>query len=211
MRTRRLEKVSAITDRKLMEGDGLSRLESLAFQFRERLSVIVREKDLDGKQLLEFAQQIVEITAPYESKVLINSRADVALSLTPKAGVHLPENGIPFSFARRIMGENTLIGRSVHDQQGAQAAVQAGADYLFIAPVFSVPGKGPALGLDGLMRIVDGIPAQIPVFALGGISAENVLQLKDLVDGVASIRGIWINDLAPALENLISVSPPVPT
>ena len=211
MRTRSLDKVAAITDRKLMKNDSLCRLEALADQFRERLYVVIREKDLDGKLLHEFAQQIVEITAQYESNVLINSRADVALSLTPKAGVHLPENGMPFSFARRIMGENMLIGRSVHDQEGAQAAVQAGADYLFIAPVFSVPGKGRALGVDGLRRIVDGIPREIPVFALGGISAENVSHLKGLVDGVASIRGIWRNDLAPALESLISVSPPVPT
>jgi len=194
-----------------MMNDGFSRLESLANKFRQRLYVVIREKDLDAKPLLKFSQQIVEITAQYESKVLINSRADVALSLTPKAGVHLPENGIPFSLARSIMGEDTLVGRSVHDQQGAQAAVQAGADYLFIAPVFSVPGKGPALGVDGLRRIVDGIPERIPVFALGGISRENVFLLRGLVDGVASIRGIWRNDLAPALENLISVSPPVPT
>ena len=194
-----------------MNEDSLSRLDVLASQCREHLHVIVREKDLDAKDLHTFTQQIVDVTAHHGSQVLVNSRADVAMSMTPRLGLHLPENGLPIELARRVMGKNTIIGRSVHDQAGAEEAVKAGADYILVAPVFEVPGKGPGMGIAGLIETVDNIPIDIPVIALGGISSKNVSQLKGFVDGIAAIRGIWRNDLAPTLENLLDVSPPVPT
>ena len=88
------------------------------------------------------------------------------------AGVHLPSGSSPKSARARLPGG--LIGASAHSVEEAAALLTAGADYVTVSPIFvtaSKPGYGPALGLDGLARVVE--RASGPVIALGGITAQN--------------------------------------
>ena len=89
-------------------------------------------------------------------------------------GVHLPSGGSPEAVPARL--PNALIGASAHSADEAAALLRAGVDYVTVSPVFltaSKPGYGPALGLDGLARIVAEVRG--PVVALGGITAQNAL------------------------------------
>ena len=99
--------------------------------------------------------------------------------------MHLPSGGSPEAARARLPG--ALIGASAHTADEAAALLRAGADYVTVSPVFltaSKPGYGPALGLDGLARIVAQVPG--PVVALGGITSQNAaLCLSTGAQGIA--------------------------
>jgi thiamine-phosphate diphosphorylase len=100
--------------------------------------------------------------------VLINARADLALAVGA-AGVHLPERDLPVAGARRLLGRDRLVGRSVHSVAAARQAEDEGADYVVFGPVFptaSHPGREPA-GLEALREVVRAV--RIPVLAIGGL------------------------------------------
>jgi thiamine-phosphate diphosphorylase len=115
--------------------------------------------------------------------VVVNGRADVALALG--LGVHLPERDLPVSAARRLL-PGALIGRSVHDLEGARNAAREGADYLVVGPVFTTPThpETPALGVEGFRAIAAAVP--IPVLAIGGLDRERAVALGGA--GWAAIR-----------------------
>jgi thiamine-phosphate pyrophosphorylase len=104
---------------------------------------------------------------------VVTAHEDVEAVATVGAnGVHLPSGGSPEAARARLPGG--LIGASAHSAEEAAALLRTGADYVTVSPVFltaSKPGYGPALGLDGLARIVAQSPG--PVVALGGITPEN--------------------------------------
>ncbi|HEY8450171.1 MAG TPA: thiamine phosphate synthase [Bacillota bacterium] len=105
--------------------------------------------------------------------LIVNDRCDIALACGAQ-GVQLPERGLPVAAAVRALGRRGLIGRSVHDREGALRAVEAGADYLLFGHVFATASKGdrPPAGPEPLARIVEEVP--VPVIAIGGIDAHNL-------------------------------------
>jgi len=111
-------------------------------------------------------------------------------------GVHLPSGGSPEAARARLPG--VLIGVSAHSADEAAVLLRAGADYATASPVFltaSKPGYGPALGLEGLARIVARAPG--PVIALGGITPENA----------ASCLGVGARGVAVMGEIMRSADP----
>lgn len=117
------------------------------------------------------------------------------LPLILPAGVSYPDQGkvLAFQFGGRIDWrpvKSTLCGASCHNRQEAEKALAAGFDYVFLSPVFPTkthPDARP-LGLDSLREICDQFPA-LPVFALGGVSAENETACRMAgAHGVAGIR-----------------------
>jgi len=104
---------------------------------------------------------------------VVTAHEDVEAVLAVHAGgVHLPSGGSPEAARTRL--PNALIGASAHSADEAAALLGAGADYVTVSPVFltaSKPGYGPALGVEGLARIVAEVPG--PVVALGGITPAN--------------------------------------
>jgi thiamine-phosphate diphosphorylase len=105
--------------------------------------------------------------------VVIGSRCDVALAVGAY-GVHLPETDIPVADARRLLGGDRLIGRSVHSLEFARTAAEAGADYLVFGPVYetaSHPGHAP-VGLDALREVCAAV--RVPVLAIGGVRGARI-------------------------------------
>ncbi|MGN6810000.1 MAG: thiamine phosphate synthase, partial [Thermomicrobiales bacterium] len=105
--------------------------------------------------------------------LVVNERADVAAA-AGAAGVHLPGDGLPVDVARRLLGPDALIGRSAHSVAEAQAAEQAGADYVILGTIFataSKPGREPA-GLALVEATAQAV--RLPVIAIGGIDEQNV-------------------------------------
>lgn len=107
-------------------------------------------------------------------------------------GVHLGQTDMPISHARRLLGQNCLIGISAESVADAIEAEQQGADYIGISPVFSTPTKtdtAPALGLEGIRQIRELV--RIPLVGIGGINQSNAQQvLAAGADGVAVVSAI---------------------
>ena len=152
--------------------------------------VQLREKDLPGGPLFALAERLRRMTEGV-ALLFVNERVDVALACDAD-GVHLGEEALPVLPARKAAGESPLlIGRSVHDLQGARQAPQAGADLLQAGPVYATashPGARP-VGVGLVSRIAEA--ASVPLFGVGGITSENAAEvLAAGAVGVAVVRGV---------------------
>ena len=151
--------------------------------------VQLREKDLPGGKLLELAQELKRAIAG-RALLVINERADVAAACAA-AGVQLGEDALPVAAARRILGPDALIGRSVHTQAGAEQAVVQGADFLIVGTMYATashPGLPPA-GPELVRRIAQS--CSISIIGIGGIHAGNAAQVVQAgASGVAVITSI---------------------
>ena len=108
--------------------------------------------------------------------VIVNDRVDVTM-LTGADGVHLGERSVSVTAARSLVGPDRLIGRSIHDLEGARLAEQAGVNYLLAGHVFETASKPdqPGRGLKWLADVCNAV--SIPVIAIGGISVSRVMDV----------------------------------
>jgi thiamine-phosphate pyrophosphorylase len=154
-------------------------------------AVQLREKDLLGAELLRLATQLRDLTTRYGAALLINDRIDVALAAGAD-GVHLGQDAIPPADARRIVGATRLVGTSTHSPAEAGAAGAGGADFVVFGPVYRTPSKtpfGPPRGPDELAEVTASV--RLPVFAIGGITAERVAEVRQAgAAGIAVISAI---------------------
>ena len=140
----------------------------------------IREKDLGGRALMRMVQQTLEAVEGRRATLFVNDRIDVALT-APAHGVHLGRAGIPPDLARKIAGEDLVIGASAHSLEEALDAQARGADYLFVGPVFPTVSKaafGEPLGIPKLETILQRV--RIPVYAIGGVTPERLEILRQL-------------------------------
>jgi thiamine-phosphate pyrophosphorylase len=177
-----------ITDRQSAGGIGplLSYIERA---IREGVDQIqIREKDLAARELFLLTQRTVELAAGHPTRILVNSRADIALAAGAH-GVHLPANSISPSCMRAVAPPTFLVGISTHSRREILAAQAEGADFVVFGPVFAPLSKVSYLrgaGADGLRAAMEGVT--IPVFALGGITPQNAeLCIKAGATGIAGI------------------------
>ena len=127
-----------VTDRHV--GDESTLVERVAEAVAGGVDLVqLREKDLHGAQLLDLAQRVRRAIGD-RALLVINERIDVATAL-PADGAQLGEDAIPVPAARRILGSDMLIGRSVHSVEGAKQALQDGADFLVVGTMF--PSRSP--------------------------------------------------------------------
>ena len=155
--------------------------------------VLLREKGMAAGPLTRLAAKLLALTAAQGAHLLIHDRVDVALAVAAD-GVHLPDEGLETAAARRLLAQRPgggLLGRSCHSVAGACQALQAGADFVTLSPLFATrshPGL-PPLGLARFAAMRAEIPG--PVLALGGIQADTVTEVMQTgADGIALIRGI---------------------
>lgn len=143
--------------------------------------LLVREKALEARSLLE-ALRFCQREAP-AVELWVAGRLDVALAVG--CGLHAPEGhpDLPSGLAP--------LSRPLHALE--QASARAGADQLLLSPVFATPGKGPALGVEGLHAWLEILPpTDARLLALGGIGPANVAPLRHpRLGGVALIRALW--------------------
>jgi thiamine-phosphate pyrophosphorylase len=146
---------------------------SQALQAGVRL-VQIREKDLDTPELIDLAQQLIPVIKQHHGKVLLNDRVDLALALNAD-GVHLRSDSLPLPLARRLLGNEKLIGVSTHSVKEVQYAENEGADFVVLGPIFETPLKqiyGHPLGLRTLETACR--MSHLPIFAIGGIAPKHV-------------------------------------
>jgi thiamine-phosphate pyrophosphorylase len=137
----------------------------------------LRDKQAEAGPLLEAAAVLRAAADRHGALFVVNDRADVALAAGADV-LHLGQDDLPIEWARRILGEDVLLGRSTHDpDQAARAAVEPW-DYLVAGPVWATttkPGR-PATGTALIRAVADLEPPQ-PWFAIGGIDATNLDQV----------------------------------
>jgi len=149
----------------------------------------IRERQLNDRDLLEFATQVMVAVRPHRSIVTLNERTDLALA-AGAGGVHLKSNSPLVSDVRRMVPAGFLIGRSVHSvEEAVTAAAAGGCDYLLFGTVFPSASKSadhPVAGLDALERVCRSVA--LPVIAIGGISIARARAVA--ASGAAGIAAI---------------------
>lgn len=149
-------------------------------------SIWLRDPAATGRTLFEAASALRALTEAAGRELWIGDRLDVALAVEAD-GVQLGYRAVPAARVRPWY--RGRVGVSCHDAVELRAAEAAGADHVVLSPVFPVPDKGPALGLDGLRALLG--QARLPVVALGGITPECVASVRALgVAGVAVARAL---------------------
>ena len=158
--------------------------------------VQLRGKQLSSGDLFRECRRLVALARPLGLRVIVNDRADLAL-VSGADGVHLGQEDLPAAAARRILGENAIIGFSTHGLQQALQARDMPVDYVAIGPVFPTRTKenpDPVVERQELQAIRECVAK--PLVAIGGITLENAPALfRSGVDSVAVIR-----DLLPAAD-----------
>ena len=150
----------------------------------------LREKNVSSAEYLRRARKMRELSAAYQTKLIINDRVDIAL-LCGADGVHLGQEDIQVSDDRKLMGPDAVIGATAKTPQQAVLAQRQGADYLGSGAWFSTNTKKDAIPITKeryleILRVTD-----IPNVAVGGITSGNSrIPLECGADGVAVSGGI---------------------
>lgn len=133
----------------------------------------LRDKTAPESRLFEEASRLLRVTRRAGVPLIINDRVEIALRVGAD-GVHLGQEDLPIQQARSLLGAGRLIGRSTHSLEQALAAVEAGADYIALGPIYPTPTK-PDYGRvgTGLIRRVSA-RVHVPIVCIGGIDAATV-------------------------------------
>ncbi|WP_099468168.1 thiamine phosphate synthase [Konateibacter massiliensis] len=163
-----------------------------------------REKEMSEDKMLLQAVRIKEIAKKYNIPFVINDNVEIALKCGAD-GVHVGQEDMSGFEARRLLGDDKIIGVSVQTPEQARMAENQGADYLGVGSVFNTLTKKDAqeVTLETLKEICESVT--IPVIAIGGIQAENIVKLKDTgIQGIAVISAIFAEkDIAGATKELV--------
>jgi thiamine-phosphate pyrophosphorylase len=205
-RSFRLPRVYPITDTQI---SGLSHAEQVAlFADGGATLVQLRDKHATGSEYYEQAKAALAVAAERGVRLVINDRVDVALALGGLS-VHLGQDDLPPEAARRLLGDDAVIGFSTHNVEQAIEAAAWPIDYLAIGPIFTTLTKAnpdPVVGLEGI-RAVREATGTLPLVAIRGVTPGNAREVIEAgADSVAMIRGLLTgpNDISSRLANLLA-------
>ncbi len=153
---------------------------------------LVQYRDKEGKDSdrLEKAYQLCQLCHRYNALFIVNDRVDIALAVDAD-GVHLGQHDAPVAFAREILGNHKIVGRSTTNKQELNKAIAERADYVGVGPFYETPTK-PGKAAAG-KEYIDYVKAKCPVpwFAIGGIDLNNLNKvLTTGAQRVAVVRAI---------------------
>lgn len=178
-----------VTDRRLMRTKTLQEAVEQAIAGGCTL-VQLREKESSSLEFYRLAMQIKQITDSYRIPLIINDRIDIALSVNA-AGVHIGQSDIPPAVARKVIGQDRILGISASTVREALQAQSDGADYLGVGAMFPTGTKTDAqtVSMEELRHIRRAV--SLPIVAIGGINKENAASFRDIgIDGLAVVSAI---------------------
>ena len=150
----------------------------------------LREKEKSTREYIELAKKVHNITRKYNVPLIIDDRVDVALAINAE-GVHVGQSDMPVSIARKLMGENKIIGATAKTVPQAKEAFKQGADYLGVGAIYPTTTKVKTVltSTDTLKNICNAVP--IPVNAIGGLNRDNIDVLKEIpIAGICVVSAI---------------------
>lgn len=196
----------AITDRHWLNGKTLYSQVELALKGGATM-IQIREKDLDENAFLKEAEQIQSLCAKYCVPFIVNDNVELAVKIGAD-GVHVGQSDMAAKDVRALIGKDKILGVSAQTVEQALEAQKCGADYLGTGAVFPTGSKDDAqvLGVQTLKEICSAV--NIPVVAIGGISKDNILELKQSgIAGVSVISAIFAqSDIVAATAELKSLA-----
>lgn len=192
----------AVTDRTWLRGQTLKSQVEAALKGGATF-IQLREKELDEEAFLEEALEIGKLCREYGVPFVINDNVDIA-EKAGADGVHVGQHDMEAEDVRRRLGPDKIIGVSAQTVEQALRAQEHGADYLGVGAVFPTGSKADATEVEHetLRRICDAV--DIPVIAIGGITRDNVLELRGTgICGIAVISAIFAKqDIEAAAADL---------
>ena len=153
--------------------------------------VQLREKELDETAFLQEAKALCALCRRYVVPFIVNDNVEIAIACGAD-GIHVGQEDLAVGEVRRRVGENMILGVSVHTVEEARQAVRDGADYLGLGAVFPTSTKTDVEQMpnETLRAICDAV--DVPIVAIGGINRGNILKLAGSgVDGVALVSAIF--------------------
>lgn len=166
-----------------------------------------RAKTAASAEMYAEALQLKALCDSFKVPLIINDRLDIAMAVGA-AGVHLGQDDLPCAAARKLLGEDYLIGVSAHNPAEAKAALESGADYLGCGAVFGTATKADVkkLGTEGLAAICKA--KGLPVVGIGGVTADNYREVRAAgADGAAIVSGILAQpDIRATVKAIAKVS-----
>lgn len=193
----------AVTDRAWLDG---RRLKDDIIKAIEGGATIIqlREKDISKDEFISEALEVKDICNKYNVKLIINDNLDVMMAVDAD-GIHIGQNDLDAKYVRSKIGNDKILGVSCQTLDEAKKAVFDGADYLGVGTIFPTSTKDDAIKVsqDELLNICNNV--NIPVVAIGGITLENIKELKNtMIDGVAVVSAIFAKkDIKKATKELL--------
>lgn len=196
----------------LVTDDGCLQGRALIDCVREALEggvtlVQYRAKTASSAEMYAEALQLKALCDSFNVPLIINDRLDIAMAVGA-AGVHLGQDDLPCAAARKLLGEDYIIGVSAHNPAEAKTALQSGADYLGCGAVFGTATKADVkkLGTEGLTAICR--EKGLPVVGIGGVTADNYREVRVAgADGAAIVSGILAQpDIRTTVRAIAKVS-----
>lgn len=146
----------------------------------------LREKNKSTKEYIQLAEKVHALAGRYNVPLIIDDRVDVALAINAE-GVHVGAEDMPVKTARKLMGNNKIVGATAKTVPWAKDAYEQGADYLGVGAIYPTTTKVKTVltSTDTLRDICNAVP--IPVNAIGGLNPDNI----DILSGIP-IAGICV-------------------
>lgn len=192
----------AVTDRAWLNGRTLYEQVEEALQGGATF-IQLREKNLDREHFMEEAVELKKLCRQYHVPFVINDDVEIA-AMVDADGVHVGQSDMEAGDVRAKLGPDKILGVSAQTVEQAVLAEKRGADYLGVGAVFSTGSKADAddVSHETLKAICEAV--SIPVIAIGGISVNNVSQLKGIgICGIAVISAIFAQkDITAATKEL---------
>ncbi|SDA09729.1 thiamine-phosphate pyrophosphorylase [Ruminococcus sp. YE71] len=150
----------------------------------------LREKNATSRELYELAVRVRAVTAKYNVPLIIDDRVDIAIAADAD-GVHLGQSDLPCAAARKMLGEDKIIGVTAPTPELARAAKADGADYIGIGAMFATSTKTDTKPCTKENLAAVRAAFDLPMVIIGGVKRSNVMQFAGMgIDGAAVISDI---------------------
>ena len=154
----------------------------------------LREKEKSTREYIELAEKVHKIAKRYNVPLIIDDRVDIALAIDAE-GVHVGASDMPVATARKLMGEDKIVGATAKTVPWAKEACEQGANYLGVGAIYPTTTKVVTVltSTETLDAITKAVP--IPVNAIGGLNKDNLDILKGIgISGICVVSAIMKSD-----------------
>jgi thiamine-phosphate pyrophosphorylase len=165
----------------------------------------LRSKEESSAETLALADAFVSLALPHDALIIVNDRPDIA-RMAGAGGVHVGQDDLPVSEARRILGPRAIVGLSTHTREQIDAALESDADYVAVGPVFGTATKDTGYSAVGLELLSYAAHRGKPVIAIGGVTLERATQAWAAgAAGVAVISDLLQEDTEARVRAYLNV------